>query len=284
MSSHCSGCGSVELALCFIHAACRSQSLDMVMEGWSCCVRSQSFPWGQDLPTMFAHALLNDAPCQVWGPTEDVDAMCQKALKARMNPDGHGHGHVCLDLFSLLGEAAMLPNPVDTFSKQPWQVVLTAFRRMHLSSHAFCIGHGCLCKLPMASVDVTGTPCRDWSPVGNRAGPQGPDWCVMLAWCQVMLCLAVPVIVHENVPQFWPQLLHDIFGHAYHVTSMVVDCADAGFHLIARKRRYTIMYHKAKARVMCDPWWVYESMRHRMLSFHLISWAIQTASLPLVRR
>ena len=34
------------------------------------------------------------------------------------------------------------------------------------------------------------------------------------------------------------------------------------------------MYHKPKARVMCDPWWVYESMRQRMLSFHLISWAI----------
>lgn len=89
---------------------------------------------------------------------------------------------------------------------------------------------------------------------------------LFLIWCHLMLARQTAILVHENVPQFWESLLHLHLGHAYWIFSMVTDCSDIGFHLISRKRRYTIMYHRAKCCIRCHPQAMYHSLAASMQS------------------
>jgi hypothetical protein len=84
-----------------------------------------------------------------------------------------------------------------------------------------------------------------------------------------MLGLCVPILIHENVPQFWLALLEHFFGHAYHIFSVIMDCAEVGFPLISRRRRYTIMYNKGRVLVVRDPAVVYEQLKVVMWSLQL---------------
>jgi len=61
------------------------------------------------------------------------------------------------------------------------------------------------------------------------------------------------VVVHENVPQFWEELLHRHLGGHYYICSFILDSAMVGFQLISRVRRYTVLYHRAKVRVTRSP-------------------------------
>jgi hypothetical protein len=87
---------------------------------------------------------------------------------------------------------------------------------------------------------------------------------IFLLWCHLMLVRQVAILVHENVPQFWEDLLHTYLGQAYNIYSIIMDCSEAGFHLVSRKRRYTIMYHKSKCRPVTHPAMLYMLLKDSM--------------------
>lgn len=134
-----------------------------------------------------------------------------------------------------------------------------------MAQASFCCGHGHYCIAPACDLDVTGTPCQDWAPNGNRLGREGPQWKVFLAWVTVILAQQLPIVVHENVPQFDVNILFELLGHMYFICPLVIDCESLGFRLISRKRRYTIMYHKAKTQVLLDPASLCSNLLSRLL-------------------
>jgi len=79
-----------------------------------------------------------------------------------------------------------------------------------------------------------------------------------------MLSQNVPVIVHENVPQFDVDALAMIMQHKYLIFTVIVDCAALGFRLISRRRRFTIMYHRTKTRLVCSPVWLHTQLVQAM--------------------
>jgi hypothetical protein len=79
-----------------------------------------------------------------------------------------------------------------------------------------------------------------------------------------MLSEDVPVIVHENVPQFEVEALTMLMQHKYLIFTLIVDCAALGFRLISRKRRFTIMYHRTKTRLACSPVWLHTQLVQAM--------------------
>jgi len=201
--------------------------------------------------------------------TEDSEPACQRVLKAMINPDGFAAGHVFLNLYSMLVELREVHDVGTQLGRLPFVSLVTFMMQCHVAPAAYCCGHGAMCRLVRPDMDITGTPCQDFSPVGNHQGPFGRQWPVFLAYCRVMLELEVPILIHENVPQFWPELLEHFFGHAYLIFSMVMDCADVGFSLISRRRRYTIMYHKGHVHVTHNPHVVYDQLKVTMQSLHL---------------
>ena len=186
-----------------------------------------------------------------------------------INPDGFSRGHVFLNLFSMLADLVEVNDPMTRLGQLPFTSLVTFIMNCQLAPSAFCCGHGVMCHLDRPDVDVTGTPCQDFSPVGNHRGPFGRQWPVFLAYCRVMIGLEVPILIHENVPQFWLALLEHFFGLSYFIFSLVMDCAEVGFSMISRRRRYTIMYHKGHVRVMHNPALVYEHLKLAMRSFSL---------------
>lgn len=165
-----------------------------------------------------------------------------------LNPEGQHPGHIFCDMWQMAQGLRIMPGAS----------VAAGFLRQHiwqipLALSAFCVGHGWHCHIPASDVDVTGTPCQDFSGCGHGLADQGPQMAIFILWCHLMLSRQTAILVHENVPEFWESLLHAHLGHAYWIFSSVMDCADLGFHLISRKRRYTIMYHKAKCRPVCHP-------------------------------
>ena len=173
--------------------------------------------------------------------------------------------HVYADLFSLLAETAALPNPKDLLASLPLEHQVAALQGARLNPAPWCCRHEQACPCPVPDLDCTGTPCQDFSPVGSRKGPHGPQMCVFLAWCRVVILRAVPMLLHENVPAFWVSLLEEHLGSAYIIYSFVVDCRDLGFQLINRRRRYTILYHRSKVRVVWDPFRMYSLLSARLL-------------------
>ena len=45
---------------------------------------------------------------------------------------------------------------------------------------------------------------------------------IFLAWVHIVLAIIIPVVLYENVPQFWVSLLEQFMGHAYIVCSIVM--------------------------------------------------------------
>jgi site-specific DNA-cytosine methylase len=160
--------------------------------------------------------------------TKDVDPRCVAFLKQQQTMSGH-FGHIFGDLFGMLSSATMLPRL------------------------AWCHAHSSMCEPATADCNVTGTPCQDFAPNGNRQGVSGPQWPTFMAWATLVMALDIAIVVHENVPQFNVQALISVFSSKYIIYSFIVDCSDVGFYLISRKRRFTIMYHKAKAVVNTSP-------------------------------
>ena len=131
-----------------------------------------------------------------------------------------------------------------------------------------------MCRVPCSDFDVTGTPCQDFSPAGQHRGPLGPQMIIFLAWVQIVLAMSVPVVLHENVPQFWVTLLDQFMSHAYIIVSLVMDCGDVGFPLISRRRRYTIMYHRSRVVVTHDPSIVYARLCSAMAASMCSAWSL----------
>ena len=193
------------------------------------------------LNLMASYACAQHSACQqvlaskcCFAETKDCDPRCQWALKKYLNPTGLGVAHVFTDL----GEFGRSMPP-------------------------YCVGHGRHCWVPQVDVDMTGTPCQDFSQQGHREGPQGKQMWVFLAWVAAVLASDAAVVIHENVPQFWVELLVQHLGMKYHIYSMLVDCNDMGFGLISRQRRYSILYHKLKTNVRHSPVAVYGMLRQK---------------------
>jgi hypothetical protein len=192
-------------------------------------------------------------------PTQDVDPRCQRALKRLLNPNGSQRSHVFCDMWDMADGS----KPPAGSSGSPG-LLFRHIASMSLAITAFCVGHGWRCCIPAADIDVTGTPCQDFSGCGHGQADQGPQMVIFLLWCHLMLARQIPILVHENVPEFWETLLHANLGHAYWIFSSVMDCADVGFHLISRRRRYTIMYHKDRCRLRYNPVTLYVHLTETM--------------------
>ena len=177
-----------------------------------------------------------------------------------------------LNLFDMLQGTAYEQDAIAQLTSQALSKYMMTCVAM--SKQAPCCGHGLMCAVPWPDFDVTGTPCQDFSPAGKHRGPWGPQMPIFLAWVQIVLAMAIPVVLHENVPQFWVSLLEQFMGHAYFVFSIVMDCGDVGFPLISKRRRYTIMYNRSRVQVTQDPSKVYASLCAYMARTIHIAWSL----------
>ena len=108
---------------------------------------------------------------------------------------------------------------------------------------AECVAHHATCRIPVANVDISGSPCRPWSRAnrGSRRGRQHVDMGLFLAWARIMRADRPAIVVHENVRGFDARLLEEELGALYEVSRLDVDPSMVGFDFIRRPRCYFVL-------------------------------------------
>lgn len=146
------------------------------------------------------------------GGSKDKDIRCINHLRAQLHSDS---SHLFGDIFDFI-------RGVDIVASRAMQLHAQFnvwCQRAYVCGSAYCHRHKKVCHLVSPHIDVSGTPCTDFSSAGLRAGVEGPTLPIFMVWACVVLALGIPVVLHENVVLFPVGLLEGILGHVYHVYS-----------------------------------------------------------------
>lgn len=95
-------------------------------------------------------------------------------------------------------------------------------------------------------IHVAGSPCTDWSSMGQQQKLSGPTAAAFLVWTRWMLDNEPTIIIHENVKRFPVRILVELFGASYSVHSIELTPKEVGWP-IARPRRYSLLLKKGRA-------------------------------------
>ena len=198
------------------------------------------------------------AACQHFGVHHacDVSMVCEKDPTCiGIHLGNRSSGHILVDLFHHYTQLQQFQNPSQFLETEP---DMTSYLcQLSMSWDAPCARHGQLCTLGAADLDITGTPCQDWSGLGLRSGVFGSRFSIFLGWVHWILFSQPPVVIHENVREFDPTVLARYLAHAYHICLIECDCAETGMYALSRRRSYAVLYHKLKVRVLTHPAWAY---------------------------
>ena len=191
---------------------------------------------------------------------------CQKVLRKRL--DGKCVFSDILDIFSMgstLRQSVIQEDGRLNFLKAQELVTQRSV------GTAFCVGHGQRCRVPSPDIDISGSPCTPWSRMlgATRLRRQHPLTLLLLAWCHLVLCLEIPLGIHENVVGFDVEVVREMLGDSYEVVVLRCSPADWGFEFMARPRVYTLCIRKDKWQITCDIQQTYQEVRHLTRIKHL---------------
>lgn len=119
----------------------------------------------------------------------------------------------------------------------------------------WCDRHGRYCPLRQVTLDVTGTPCTDYSRANRaRRGIYGDTFPVLLTWAQLVQRLQVPIWFHENVLGQPTEIFNMLYDTTrYRIFEFQICPAQVGFSLIERERRYLMGIDVRKVSLLADP-------------------------------
>lgn len=135
-----------------------------------------------------------------------------------------------------------------------------------MSGMLWCYRHHRYCPLRCTSLDVTGTPCVDYSLMSlSRKGIYGPTFPILVVWSELMQRLGVPIWFHENVlgqPRWVFDVLFD--PCRYKIFDFEVTPEMVGFGLVERKRRYLMGVDTQRLQIVAHPGLVLDHVLQRL--------------------
>lgn len=89
-------------------------------------------------------------------------------------------------------------------------------------------------------IDVSGTPCVDWSPTGSQLGVAGPTFVVLLALIAWYRASNPYIVILENVPEFDTSVLDYLLSDLYELHFFYLSPADFGCEYLSRMRLFVL--------------------------------------------
>ena len=169
----------------FSGIGCAEQAVSLVAEAYRSCAFAEKSET----------ALSRSSPSLKCVSCCEINVACQKVLAGQAE-------HVFMDI-----EAAFPTIQVqatDSLEKK-WKAVRAALAPQSLRR---CATHF-LCRQPLISLDVSGSPCQPWSRAGRGKGMADSRSLLLLMWAALMLQLKPAIAVHENVVGFDTSVLQD---------------------------------------------------------------------------
>lgn len=182
--------------------------------------------------------------------------------------DAHSDLHVVPDIMNHF-EQLQFTDPGHVLRLLPRDVALTVLGSGRLSNTVPCLTHRAMCRRPEVDVDVTGTPCQDYSSMGLQRGIHGPQYFILVSWIRYLLHDQPPIVVHENVQLFPYDVLNSWTGHMYSLHIIEADCASSGMYALSRRRSYAVLYHKEKTILLCSPLATYHQITQAILQMKI---------------
>ena len=110
---------------------------------------------------------------------------------------------------------------------------------------AHCLRHNRVCFAPTADLHIAGTPCPAFSTIGKGLKTADPTIVPTCAWICMRLNIEEKVWIQENVPGFPLQLLEQLLGSLYWISSVLIQNTDLGWP-VSRCRQWIVGRHKIK--------------------------------------
>ena len=127
---------------------------------------------------------------------------------------------------------------------------------------AYCYRHKGHCKLVPTKVHCAGSPCTDFTPLGEQEGDEGITAVDLLAWIAKVRHLQYPTVVFENVrAKRLLEILASFLQDSYYMDA--ADACPMQFGWATRRQRMFVVFrHRVKTRPMIS------SLDKWLLQFH----------------
>ena len=172
-----------------------------------------------------------------------VEWFDESRAELQMLPNAPKHIFTDITAFLRLGVQVEMRELAPHMSFDKLRDLLIKGAQRLFTDAAYCVRCRKYCKVWASDLHVAGTPCVAWSSFGTHAAASGPTVLAFMVWILMRRRLQEPAVLHENVPDFEAQLLQDLLGDLYVVSSCVVSAAKRG-QLAERERRFTWLLHK----------------------------------------
>eukprot|EP00959_Pyramimonas_sp_CCMP1952_P389254 8156014-Pyramimonas_sp.AAC.1 len=102
-------------------------------------------------------------------------------------------------------------------------------RHAAVREYASCSRCRAHCAHPRGKVHWAGTPCPDWAPIGTNERDAGQSSCLLMVWALLRRRMQEAIIAHENSHRFDVNVLQELLGDMYAVTSVIIEPCELGW-------------------------------------------------------
>ncbi|CAE7271457.1 unnamed protein product [Symbiodinium natans] len=107
-------------------------------------------------------------------------------------------------------------------------------------------------------MDISGSPCQVWSSMGSRG--EDNRIVLFLAWAFLIRTGECKSVIHENMSRFDEGILLELLSDTFEVVTLEVHPWHCGFRIIARPRKYSVLFRRRKIEVVSDVREVYSRL------------------------
>ena len=137
-----------------------------------------------------------------------------------------------------------------SLANKSYNQMVRLVQQAKLAPASICTKHNNMCTIPTPDVDMSGSPCWEWSRAGRRAGYEGKAPSLFWMWATLNKLQGTPLLIHENVVGFPDEMLRQALTPDYEVYLLKVSTRDVGFGNINRRdRHYHIAVNTSKLEV-----------------------------------
>lgn len=196
----------------------------------------------------FLETHCSDDPRMVASPITFVDKWVVEVnlqCQAELLHSPHGPEHVFSDVLDFLPQSVrpLCGLDGDTSRALPYTRLRQLLPRTRMKRFAHCCRHGKRCQAEPVHSHQASSPCVHHSKLGLLDGNSGKHMISHWAWLGLMRTLLLPLIVHENVPDFGVLDFDEFLSDLYVVIRSVADPTDVGFP-VRRPRQFVVCIRK----------------------------------------
>ena len=159
----------------------------------------------------------------------------------------------------------------------------------YVSKVGWCSFCEAWCYCETVGINISGSPCTDWTPQANRCGTFGHTMLPTYVYLAHRIIFKDKFVVHENVPEADLRLIFAVLESLYVIFTYVLDASCFGWPMV-RERCITVMILREAIQEVVSPfdgfvsncqrkccigWWDFLILTEDEFEVEEVAWAIE---------